>query len=140
MLRVLANGLVLTLANIGGVVLGFVLFYRIPVAERIPFQLATAFAFTVLAFLAWRYLIARHAVCLSLRHGDGYGLPNEFVLAFLAAPLLVVVVFVPVHYVISGYVTSFANLVCAWGFQLPANALALLIASRICKRPDISEA
>ena len=122
-LRILAHGLVLTLANLGGVVLGFVMFYRILVHERIPLQLGVAVGFTVLAFLAWSYLAGRLAPHLRLAGRD------EFAWVYVVAPIWTVVVFVPVHYVFTGYITSPANIVMVCAFQLPTNALALWVAA-----------
>lgn len=127
-LRILAHGLVLTLANLGGVVLGFVVFYRILVHERIPLQLGTAAGFTVLAFLVWRYLVGRLAPHFWLVGRD------EFAWAYVVAPIWTAVVFVPVHYVLTGYVTSPANILMVCAFQFPANALALLAAGALARR------
>jgi hypothetical protein len=47
-----------------------------------------------------------------------------YLLALLWTPLI----FVPLHSVTQGYLTSFSNIIATWLFQLPTNALALLIA------------
>lgn len=121
--RILIHGLILAVADIGGVVAGFVLFYRIPVNERIPFQLATALVFVVAAFLIWKLLVDCYFPRIALAKR------GELVWVWLASPVLLAVVFVPVHYVTSGYVTKLANIALGCGLALPANAAALSLAT-----------
>ena len=45
--------------------------------------------------------------------------------AVAASMLWHVVIFVPVHYVTQGYLTSFGNISAAWPLQLAANSLAV---------------
>lgn len=122
--RIVLQGLVLAILNLCGVIVGFLLLYRIPVVTRIPLQAGFAVVFTIVVSALWTLLASRLAVHES----------SEMAWSVLASMTWSVVLFVPLHYVMSGYLTSFRNIMIMWFFQLIVNSLALL-ATRLIPKP-----
>ena len=92
-----------------------------PANQRLVQAPLAAVACTI-SFLLWA-LVAQHVAAkgLSLRGRQ------EFVWTFLLALVWAPVIFVPLHYVTQGYLTSFGNITALWLFQAPTNAIIILI-------------
>jgi len=123
MSRVIVHSMVLTLCNLLGIWLGFLVFSAVRPADQQGIQWVVVLLVTATAFPAWVRL--SRSVCggrWCLRGwSDGrrvYGLA----FAWIAA------VFVPVHFVIQGYLTSFDNVVGLWMLQAVTNAIAIGVA------------
>lgn len=129
--RHVVHAAVLVLANLTGILVGFVVFWLASTTNQLAVQLPIAVAVTGAAFLPWVDLVAgRGPVRLRWRGSrDGawtYGL----------APVIASIVFVPLHYSLEGYLTAFSNLVALWSFQLVVNAPVIVLAIRLtgCQR------
>ena len=124
-LRVFLHGFVLTLINIGAILVGFGIYHLLKPVSQIAVQAPSAAILCIIAFLLWGLLVRRlSAGNLSLR-GRG-----EFARTFLLALLWSPVIFVPLHYIGRGYLTSFGNIRAMWLFQIPTNLLALVVVKR----------
>lgn len=119
------NGLVVCLLNLGGVWAGFMIWAATGVANQVALQVPIAFVLSVAGVLAWTAISKRFA-----RHvATG--------VVFVSAMIWAVVVFVPLHRATTGYWTSFGNILGIWVFQLPANALALIMLPAWLRRRDV---
>jgi hypothetical protein len=76
----------------------------------------------IIAFLFWNLLVRRFC-------SEDFVLQDrsEFTWTFLMALLWSPVVFVPLHYIGRGYLTSLGNILAIWLFQIPTNFLALVV-------------
>ena len=127
--RPLLHGLALAAVNVGAVLVGFAAYKVLGVGHQLLVQIAVAVLVSVAAFALWYYVARRvtsgRATLVSL---GAY--VWTYALAFGWFPVL----FVPLHYVTQGYLTSFANIYYMWLFQVPTNALALAAAYTITRR------
>jgi len=130
-LRVILHGFVLALANIVFILVGFGIYHLLRPANQLAVQASSAAILCIIAFLLWS---------LSIRRLSGGYLSlvdrGDFRWAFLLAMVWAVIIFVPLHYIGRGYLTSFANVLGTWLFQVPTNFLAL-VAVRKCVRISI---
>jgi len=125
-IRILLHGFVLAVTNIVSVVVGFGVYHLVGTAGQIAVQVPVAAALTLAAFVVWSLFVRRLARDrLSLRVRDEFA--ATYLLAIVWSPLI----FVPLHYIARGYLTSFGNIVGMWLFQLPANLLALFAAMKV---------
>ncbi len=95
--------------------------------NQILVQVPAALFFCLLAFIVWSWLVKLFLDRLVLRQR------SEYLLVYVGALLWGVVIFVPLHYVTQGYLTSLANVLGLWAFQIPAN-LAVLALTRFAAR------
>jgi hypothetical protein len=119
----------LTVVNVGAVLVGFA-FYKISgISYQLAAQVPAAVLVSVVAFALW-YVLARRVggERLSLRGPSAY--VGTYVAAFAGLPA----VFIPLHYVTQGYLTSFANIYYMWLFQAPTNVAALAAAAFASRR------
>lgn len=113
----------MAVVNVGAVLVGFAFYKMCGPAYQLAVQVPVAVLISVAGFALWYFIAGRIARgALALRGSAAYF--GTYVLAFAWLPAL----FVPLHYVTQGYLTSFANVYCAWLFQAPTNALALVAA------------
>jgi hypothetical protein len=60
----------------------------------------------------------------------------DFILVFLLAFPCTAIVFVPVHFLVTGYLTGIGNIAAIGAYQIPMNALALAISAAILQRME----
>jgi hypothetical protein len=127
--RILLNGLALTVINLCSILAGFVLWYVLfRQGSQVAIQGTAAALLTIAVFPGWTYLL------LGFRGGRFHLKErSDFLWAFVFALLWLPVIFVPLHFLRRGYLTSFSNIWMTWLLQVPTNALALL-AARICPK------
>jgi len=124
--RVAAHSFVLMAANFVGIIVGFMVYCALRPVDQIGVQLPIAILFSVLLFVAWVLLLRNlpfPQLCMQTN--------PEFVWTFVVSLLWLPVVFVPVHYVTQGYLTSAGNIISGLMFQIPVNAIACLVAWKI---------
>lgn len=128
-LRPVIHGLALAAINVGASLVGFAAYKVLGVGHQLLVQIAVAVLVTVVAFALWYYLTLRiSSGRIGLGNVGAY--VGTYALAFAWFP----VIFVPLHYVTQGYLTSFANIYNMWLFQAPTNALALAAAALAGRR------
>jgi hypothetical protein len=129
--RILTQGFILTFINIAAILVAFAIYKVvdniISVNQR-ALQTPVAMVLSVAAFVAWIFIANRFFSRLYLR-GSG-----EHLAVFFGALLWNPVLFTILHYITRGYLTSFANILLLWVFQIPVNLVAVLIAMRIPDR------
>lgn len=123
--RILLHSFVLALANIVFILVGFGIYSLFRPVNQVVFQASSAAILCIIAFLLWSLVVrSRSGGYLSLRSR------GEFRWTFVLALVWSVIIFVPLHYIGRGYVTSFDNILGTWLFQVPTNFLALLLVSK----------
>lgn len=130
--RLLLNSFILCFITLVSVLAGFALYTLIRPAPQRAVQIPAAALITAGCFLLWTLAVRRWlGRRLSLRGGSE--LAGTWLLALLWTPTL----FVPLHYLGRGYLTSWANIWNLWLFQMPVNAAAVLMTWAIMKKtPD----
>lgn len=119
--RLLLHSFVLALTNIACIIVGFGIYQLFRPVNQIAIQAPSAAFICIVVFSLWSWSVQRLAgQSLSLRGKEE--LAGTFVLALLWSPTI----FIPLHYIGRGYLTSFANIWATWLFQVPTNILALL--------------
>lgn len=118
--RVLLQSAALAGINLCSVVAAFVVYTLVRPAHQLLFQAFFAGLVSVVLFALWLRLTQPSAAC-RLRGRQALVI---YFLAFLWAPAL----FVPLHYMTRGYLTSFSNITALWLFQAPVNVVAIAMA------------
>jgi hypothetical protein len=98
------------------------------VGDQLAIQIPVAVLASVVAFGLWYIVVVgvtRGRVALGNR--------AAYVGAYAAAIGWFPALFVPLHYVTQGYLTSFANIYNMWLFQAPTNAPALAAAALVAR-------
>lgn len=132
-LRIGLHSLILAMANIGCIVIAYAIYYLLKPANQIAVQAPLAAALSIATIAVWSLLIQRLA-------GLGLRGTSEFAWTYLAAFVWIPFVFVPLHYLTQGYLTSFGNILAIWAFQLPVNLLAVLATYKLAGRSKAVEA
>ncbi len=131
-IRLLLNSLALSLIDIGAVLAGFGIYTLARPAPQRAVQIPVAALIAVLSFVLWSLLAEQWSrQRLSLRAISEPA--GTWLLALLWTPTL----FVPLHYLGRGYLTSWANIWNLWLFQMPVNILALVLAWRLMKAKQV---
>jgi len=94
-------------------------------------QIPAAVLIVVGSFLLWA-LAVRRRIGRRLWLIGGAELAGIWLLALMWTPTL----FVPLHYLGRGTLTSWANIWNLWLFQMPVNAAAVLIARGMTRKDD----
>lgn len=127
-LKIIFHAFVLTMINIIAILVAFGVYKMvnnvISVNQR-TLQTPLAMVFSVVAFVIWVFVTYRYFKWLRLV-GSG-----EFMAVFFVALLWNPVLFIVLHYITQGYLTSFANILLLWIFQIPVNLVSVLIGVRI---------
>lgn len=124
--RILLHSLVLTWISILAIMVGYGMVKVIHAHDQVRFQAPVAAIISVGGFALWSWLVRRlKRPAYILEFG------MDYLVAFLVAFLWVPVIFIPLHYVSQGYLTSFSNITAIWMFQGPVHALALFTAMLI---------
>lgn len=116
-------GLLLYLANVAGVITGFIAFKCVggnQLAVQIPVAIVSSVALYALVCYGLKELVPKTLPCQ----------PMELLWIFVAALAWNPVIFIPLHYVTQGYLTEPVNILVMALFQIPANSLSWLTACR----------
>ena len=122
--RAILHGFALAVITIVAIAIGFAVYKMVGLRNQIAVQVLVSGVVCVFAFALWGFAIDRVS--------DGklsIGGMRELGVAYASAFVWLPVLFVPLHYVTQGYLTSFGNVLATWLFQLPFNLLALMVAN-----------
>ena len=117
--RICLHGLVLTLVNLGSIILAFGVYQFFRSWNQIGVQGTIAAILSIVAFYVYTKRFSKTWCKIS----GIKELVGVYVMAFVWCP----VVFIPLHYINRGYLTSFSNILATWFFQIPVNFLALFL-------------
>ena len=129
--RILLHGFVLLAANVLGVIVGFVTYYILGTRDQVGTQLPIAVLFSVLLYLAWVLLLRKVPFTKLTLHNT-----REHVLTGTCSLLWNPIVLVPLHYFTQGYLTGAGNIIVLAAFQIPVNAIAILVAWKATQPKD----
>ncbi len=120
-MRIMMNGLTLLLANLVGILAGFILFKLFGKDQR-AIQIPIASTISVLIFIFWCCFLKK----VSIR--KVFPTSVYLIWIFIAALIWNPVIFFPLHYFTQGYLSSWGNILAFMFFQIPTNAAALILA------------
>lgn len=132
-MRILLHATFLGCATLFCILLGFGVFTLLRPINQFLVQVPVAALLTVAAYLAFTWLLPRIGWPRMLLRGW-----REAALALLGALLWLPLIFYVSHFVTQGYLAQFSNVLAAWAFQAPVNALALWLAARLPK-PEVRQ-
>jgi len=122
--RAILHGFALAVVTLVAMMAGFAVYSMVGLRNQVAVQVLTAGVLCVVAFAVWGFVVHRLS-----RGRLSIADLKELGVAYVAALLWAPVLFVPVHYVTQGYLTSFGNILSTWLFQVPFNLLALMVAN-----------
>lgn len=111
-------GLLLSLVNLISIILGFVFYYLFKTPNQIEIQLPTAVLLSCLFSTMSVFLLIKSKKEISM---SVFSVIRIYLFSMLWTP----VVFVPLHYMTQGYLTSIGNILYTWIFQATTNILVL---------------
>jgi hypothetical protein len=111
-------GLLLSLVNLISIILGFVFYYLFKTPNQIEIQLPIAVLLSCLFFTMNVFLLIKSNKEISM---SVFSVIRIYLFSMLWTP----VVFVPLHYMTQGYLTSIGNILYTWIFQATTNILVL---------------
>jgi hypothetical protein len=111
-------GLLLSLINLISIILGFVFYYLFKTPNQIEIQLPIAVLLSCLFFTMSVFLLIKSNKEISM---SVFSVIRIYLFSMLWTP----VVFVPLHYMTQGYLTSIGNILYTWIFQATTNILVL---------------
>jgi hypothetical protein len=125
--KLILNATMVGVLNLAAFVIGFFIFRMSSSGEQILVQGTTALIVGVSLVVVWLVVF---------RNFNRLKVEYDYILVFLLAFPFTAVIFVPVHYVITGYMTGIGNIVVIGAYQFPMNVLALAIAAAILRRME----
>jgi cytochrome bd-type quinol oxidase subunit 2 len=124
--RVVLHSAILALANLCSIWFGFLAFALSSVQNQLGVQLPVAFLVSVLMFGAWVKVVESRGPA-----GSRIRSRRDWIWIYVLAPVCAALVFVPLHYVVEGYLTAFSNLTALWAFQLVVNVAVVAISKQL---------
>ena len=128
LLRILLHSLALTAANFGSIILGFAIYYSLRQVNQIAVQAPIAAILSIIAFVVWSLFVHRLPFKRLYLRGT-----KELIWVYFVSLLWNPIIFIPLHYVTKGYLTSRSNILALWLFQLPVNLAAVLLANKLSR-------
>lgn len=125
--KLILNATMVGVLNLAAFVIGFIIFSISGSGEQILVQGAAALVIGIALVVGWLVLF---------RKFNRLKVDNDFILVFLLAFPCAAVVFVPVHYLVTGYLTGIGNILAIGPYQFLINSLALAISAAIIQRKE----
>lgn len=122
------HGFFLTLSNIFAILAGFAITKVTPAIKQLTIQLPVAVLLTLIIFLLVEKLANRFSFLSFPLQGK-----QSWILTYLFSLVCTPFVFIPLHFLTQGYLTSFSNILAIWLFQLPVNFIAIFLTARCLK-------
>ena len=133
-LKISLHSFVMVIINFTAILTGFLVFKFLRSSDQIYIQIPVALLLSILLFISWNWLIKILSLKrLFLKESQ------EFFLTFFASLLWSPLIFVPVHYLITGYLTSIGNIVAVLFLQIFINSIALSLTKLVCHMPINTE-
>ena len=133
-LRVGIHGAVLAVGCLASILVGFGFYHLLRMnwsVNQLMIQVPVAVLSMILGFTAWYLVISRTS--LQRFRLVGWG---EFIAVYVVSLAITPLIFLPLHYLTQGYISSVDNLLSILYFQLPTNLIALLTAIYLVGQPD----
>jgi hypothetical protein len=122
------HGFMLALANFISIWLGFVIYYIIKASNQRMIQLPVAVILSCILFSTYIYIYSKTKIgknnYISIKNG---------VIIYMCSLIVAPIIFIPVHFITQGYLTSLGNIIPMLKFQVITNIIALYLSSIIGK-------
>ncbi len=125
--KLVLNALVIGALNLASFLIGFFIFKLSASGDQRLIQGTAAMIVGISLVVAWLVLFRKFN-----RLQVEFDYIKVFLLVFVCTP----VIFVPLHYVMSGYLTGIGNILAIAAYQFPMNVLALAIGAAILRRME----
>ncbi len=123
-IAILIGAIIVAGLDLAALVIGFVVWNLSGAANQIAVQLPVSYLAGIPLVLGWVRLWQRLLAASA----------TQVVVLLAVAVPCGALVFTGAHYALSGYLTSYANILWLWFFQLTANLPALLVVTRTARR------
>ena len=121
-LVIILHSIILAIVNLISILFGFGIYHFFRQYNQLMFQAPIAVVFSIIVFITWIVVIKSKKIS-RLFPEDWVQFLIIFILSIAWAP----VIFVPLHFLTQGYLTSFGNIFWTWVFQIPTNIVVLLL-------------
>ena len=125
--KLILNATVVGVLNLASFVIGFFIFRISGSGEQRLIQGTAAFVIAVTLVVVWLVVF---------RKFNRLNVTYDYIRVFLLAFPCTAAIFVPVHYVVTGYLTGIGNIIAIGFYLFPMNALALAIAAALIRRME----
>jgi hypothetical protein len=132
-LRIGLHGIVLAVGSLASILVGFGFYHllrRMWPIDQLLIQVPVAVLTLILGFTAWYLLICRTP--LQRFRIVGWG---EFIAIYILSLAVTPLIFLPLHYLTQGYISSADNNLSILYFQIPTNFITLLTAIYLIGQP-----
>ena len=126
--KLVLHSFILAAVNIISVIFGFGIHRFLKQYNQLAVQIPTAVIFSIIVFTTWIVIIKYRNI--SKIFPEGW---LQLLLIFLWSLTWLPVIFLPLHYITQGYLTSFGNIYWNWLFQIPTNMIAVFFAYLVMK-------
>jgi hypothetical protein len=123
--KLILNALVIGALNLASFVIGLFIFKLGAAGDQRPVQGTAALVIAVVLVVTWLVLF---------RKINRLEVETDFIRVFLLVFPCTPVIFIPVHYLVTGYLTGLGNLAAVAAYQLPMNLLAVAIAAGVIRK------
>jgi hypothetical protein len=125
--KLILNATVVGVLNLASSVIGFFIFRISGSGEQRLIQGTSAVLIAVTLVVTWLVVF---------RKFNRLNVEYDYIRVFLLAFPCTAAIFVPVHYVMTGYLTGIGNIIAIGFYLFPINAVALAIAAAIIRRME----
>lgn len=137
-LRIGLHSFVLAVGCLASILVGFGFYHLLRVTwpvDQLVVQAPIAVVALILGFTSWYQVISRPALAYLRLVGWG-----EIIAVYLVSLLWTPLIFLPLHYLTQGYLSSADNLLAILYFQIPTNFIAILTAVSLLRQPELASA
>ncbi len=120
--RVILHSFILSLINLISIVFGFGVYHFFMSYNQLAIQIPVGAVFSIIVFTTWVVILKYKGVSRLLPESR-----IEIFLIFLLSLAWLPIIFVPLHFITQGYLTSFGNIYINWIFQVPVNLIIVII-------------
>jgi hypothetical protein len=136
--RIGLHSFVLAVGCLVSILIGFGFYHLLRVTwpvDQLVVQAPIAVVALILGFTTWYQVISRPALAHLRLVGWG-----EIIAAYLLSLVWTPVIFLPLHLLTQGYLSSLDNLLAILYFQIPTNFIAILTAVNLLRQPELASA
>jgi hypothetical protein len=123
--KLVFSAMVITLINKAGIATGFITWYFLGTSNQLMVQVPLAMAVSICGTMIW---------LLKFGHWHRLDLEQDAMALFLLILPVGAALWVPIHYLWTGYLTSMGNIVGGWIFAFLANIPAFALSAGVWRR------
>ncbi len=120
--RVILHSFILSMVNIISILFGFGVYHFFMDYNQLSIQVPVGAVFSIIVFISWVIILKYKGVSWLLLESR-----LEPLLILLLSLAWLPVIFIPLHYLTQGYLTTFGNIYVHWIFQIPVNLIIVII-------------